>query len=197
MIRSFLPALAALALTGAASAETLARYRGTVEERVEDALTVRLDSGERVTLQMNPYTRMLIATPGKVRDIKPESYVSVISAPGAEGARTARRVAIYSPSERGFEAGERPWDTGPDARLTAGWIADRSGRDPMQVRLRFPDGTADFKLQPDTPTTQIGPGEKALLVPGAQVVAFGRTDAAGKLNGDLVAVGRLGVRPSL
>ena len=198
MIRSFLAALATvLALTDAASAaDTLARYRGTVETRVDETLTLRRDSGERVTVTMNPKSRLLIATPGTVRDIKPESYISVISAE-ENGARAVRRVALYSPSERGFEAGDRAWDTAPDARLTAGWITDRTGRDPVEVRLRYPEGTADFAIPPGTPVTQIGPGEKALLVPGAQVVVFARTDAGGTRNADLVAVGRLGVRPAL
>jgi hypothetical protein len=188
---------AALALSGSASAVNgLSRIRGTVEMRTDDTLVVRRYDGGTVTAYMNPKTRLLIASPSRVRNIKPESYISVISEPQGEG-RAVREIALYSPSERGFEAGSQPWDTGPGATLTAGWIADRTGTDPVHVRLRHGDGTPSFTLPRGTPTTQIGPGERALLVPGANVVIFARTDGQGLLNADTIAVGRLGVRPAL
>lgn len=197
MIRLALAAAAFLALAGpAAAVDGLARIRGTVEMRTGDTLVVRRYGGGTVTAYMNAKTRTLIATPGRVRDIKPESYISVISVPKGEG-REVREVALYSPSERGFEAGTRPWDTGRDATLTGGWIADRSGLDPVRVRLRHAGAEPSFSLPRDTPTTQIGPGEKALLVPGADVVVFARTDADGLLNADTIAVGRLGAKPAL
>ncbi|GJD58878.1 hypothetical protein [Methylobacterium dankookense] len=198
MIRTAIgTALVGLALSGPADAVNgLARIRGTVEMRADDTLVVRRYDGGTVTAYMNPKTRLLIATRSRIRDIKPESYISVISEPKGEG-RAAREVALYAPSERGFEAGSQPWDTGPGATLTGGWIADRTGSDPVHVRLRHGEDTPSFTLPRDTPTTQIGPGERALLVPGANVVVFARTDAKGLLNADTIAVGRLGVRPAL
>ena len=198
MVRTALSALAAIVALAdpAAALDGLERVRGTVEMRTDDTLVVRRYGGGTTTAYMNPKTRMLIATPSRVRDIKPESYISVISEPGPAG-RAVRQVALYSPSERGFEAGSRPWDTGPGATLTGGWIADRTGFDPVHVRLRHGEGEPSFTIPPGTPTTQIGPGEKALLVPGADVVVFARSDAKGLLNADTIAVGRLGAKPAL
>lgn len=198
MIRVCLVALAMGVTSASAEGEvSFARYHGTVEARDLDTLTIRRDAGEPVTLLMNRKTRMLIATTGRIRDIKPESYLSIVSVPGPDGKRVPIKVAIYSPSERGFEAGTKPWSAAPDATLTAGWIGDLSIDTPRRVELVYDGGAERFTIPPGTPTTQIAPGEKALLVPGADVVVFVRIDAQGLVNADLVAVGRQGITPAL
>ena len=198
MIRFLLAVLAIGAGIGAVRAEEApARWRGTVEARDSDMLTIRRREGGTTTVLMNPKTRMFLATPVSLRDIKPESYVSIIAAPGADGAMRPTQVAIYSPSERGFEAGSRPWDTAPGATFTAGWIGGLSIDTPRHVELVYGGGSKAFTIPPETPATQIAPGERALLVPGAEVVAFVRTDGQGLINADLVAVARQGAVPSL
>ncbi|MCJ2111079.1 hypothetical protein MKK64_07730 [Methylobacterium sp. E-025] len=181
----------------AQAVESFARYQGTVEARDADTLTIRRAAGGSVTVLMNVKTRLFIATAGRLRDIKPESYVSIVSVPGADGKPKPIKVAIYSPSERGFEAGTKPWDAAPDARLTAGWIGGLSLDPPRQVELVYDGGSKSFTIPPGTPTAQIAPGERALLVPGADVVVLARTDADGLVNADLVAVGRAGTEPTL
>ncbi|AWN37830.1 hypothetical protein [Methylobacterium radiodurans] len=188
-----LAALSTFVAGPAAADNPLTRLRGTVEMRTNDTLVLRSYEGATLTAYMNPRTRTLIANRSVVRDIKPESYISVLSAPGEDPSG----VVIYSPSERGFEAGRQPWDTKPGAILTAGWIVSRDGRNPVQVQLKNPEGEARFDLAAGTPTTQIAPGEKSLLVPGAHVVVFARTDGNGLLNADMIVVGRQSARPAL
>ncbi len=85
-------------------------------------------------------------------------------------------MTLYSPSERGFEAGSQPWDAAPGATLTAGWVADlRAGCAPAG-RTGYSGGRSAFEVPGDTPVTQISPGEKALLEPGAAVTIFARSD---------------------
>ncbi|TXN84924.1 hypothetical protein FV234_01385 [Methylobacterium sp. WL8] len=177
--------------------ESVARYHGTVEARDAESVRIRRPDGETVTVLMNVKTRLFIATAGRLRDIKPESYVSIVSVPGPDGKPKPIKVAIYSPSERGFEAGTKPWDAAPDARLTAGWIGGLSLDAPREVELVYEGGSKTFTIPPGTPTAQIAPGEKALLVPGADVVVLARKDAEGVVNADLVAVGRSGTEPTL
>ena len=193
LVAGLLAALSPVLGGPAAADNPLARLRGTVESRTGETLVLRPYAGGTLTATMNPKTRMLIADRGNVRDIKPESYISVLSSPGEEAAG----VVIYSPSERGFEAGRQPWDTKPGAILNAGWIVAREGRDPVRVRLRHSEGEPQFALPAAVPTTRMAPGEKALLVPGAHVVVFARTDAGGLVNADTIVVGRQGVRPAL
>ena len=181
----------------ATTGRVLARYQGTVEARDAETLTIRNAAGGSVTVLMNPRTRLLIASGGRLRDIKPESYVSIVSVPGPDGTPRPIKVAIYSPSERGFEAGTKPWDAAPEAQLTAGWIGGLSLDPPREVELVYAGGSKSFTIPPGTPTAQIAPGEKALLVPGADVVVLARTDAEGVVNADLVAVGRSGTAPTL
>lgn len=193
LVAGLLTALSPILAGPAAADNPLARLRGIVETRTNGTLIVRPYAGGTVTTALNPKTRIMIADRGNVRDIKPESYISVLSAPGDDAAG----VVIYSPSERGFEAGRQSWDAKPGATLTGGWIIARDGRDPVRVRLGNAGGEAQFALPAATPTTRIAPGEKSLLVPGAHVVVFARTDAGGAVNADTIVVGRQGVRPAL
>jgi hypothetical protein len=182
----------ALAATTAARAEPImARFRGTVIRAEADRLEIRRPSGSTLSLRMGPRTRVYAVNQSSLWAIKPESYVSVVGAPGSEPQR-ATAVTLYSPSERGFEAGSQPWDTAPGATLTAGWVADLDG-----VALSYSGGRSAFEVPRDTPVTQISPGEKALLEPGAAVTIFARSAPDGSLDAGTIAVGRQGVVPGL
>lgn len=195
---ALLAALTALPASAepAADRPMTARFRGTVAACDGDSLTVRRSGGSTVTMRMNPRTRVFAATAARLRDIKPESYISVVSDSGPEP-RQAERVALYSPSERGFEAGRRPWDTAPGASFTAGWIADLAGTEARRVTLTYGDGRSAFEIPLGTPVTQIAPGEKAQIVPGAAVTAFTHAGPDGALEAGIVAVGRQGAVPAL
>lgn len=191
-------ALLVVAAAPALRAEPMtARFRGTVLRAEADRLEIRRTGGSTLTLRMNPRTRVYAVNAASLSGIKPESYVSVIGAPGAEP-RRATAVTLYSPSERGFEAGSQPWDTAPGATLAAGWVADLRGRDgPLRLTLAYGGGQASFALPDTVPVTQISPGEKALLEPGAAVTVFARAAPDGSLDAGTIAVGRRGVVPGL
>ncbi len=161
-------------------------------------LTVRRRSGSTITVAMDPLTQVFTATGARLRDIKPESYLTVIDVPGTG---KAQRVTLFSPSERGFAAGRQPWDTEPGATLTGGWVTDLSGTEDRRVSLTFKsdqsgDRTA-FEIPKGTPVTQVAPGEKALLVPGAPVSVFTTSAKDGGLEAGTVIVGRQGTVPTL
>lgn len=170
------------------------RFRGTVEARHGDDLTLVRPGGSTVTVQMGPKTQVYTATGARLRDIKPESYITVIAVPGTERAES---VTLYSPSERGFAAGRQPWDTEPGATLTGGWISDLSGTGPRRVTLTYKDGRSAFEIPAEAPVTQVSPGEKALLVPGAAVTVFTNAGPDGAHDAGTVIVGRQGTVPTL
>ncbi|GJE38189.1 hypothetical protein [Methylobacterium persicinum] len=170
------------------------RFRGTVEARHGDDLVLVRPGGSTVTVQMGPKTQVYAAIGARLRDIKPESYITVIATPGTE---RAERVTLYSPSERGFAAGRQPWDTEPGATLTGGWISDVSGTEDRRVTLTYGEGHSAFAIPSDTPVTQVAPGEKALLVPGAPVTVFTNAGPDGAHEAGTVIVGRQGTVPTL
>lgn len=195
--RLLLAALLTVAAAPAVQAEPiLARFRGTVVRAESDRLEIRRSSGSTITVRMTPKSRIYAVNQTSLRGIKPESYVSVVGAPGSEP-RRAKMVTLYSPSERGFEAGTQPWDSEPGASLTAGWVADLRGDDPLRLTLAYGDGRSSFEISNDTPVTQFSPGEKALLEPGAAVTVFARSAPDGALDAGTVAVGRQGAVPGL
>lgn len=195
--RLLLATVLALAAATAARAEPImARFRGTVIRAEADRLEIRRSSGSTLTLRMGPRTRVYAVNQSSLWAIKPESYVSVVGAPGAEPQR-AMAVTLYSPSERGFEAGTQPWDSAPGATLTAGWVADLQAGSPLRVALTYNGGRSAFEIPRDTPVTQFSPGEKALLEPGAAVTIFARSAPDGSLDAGTIAVGRQGVVPGL
>lgn len=170
------------------------RFRGTVEARQGDNLTIRRSTGSTVTVTMGPLTQVYTALGARLRDIKPESYISVVDVPGTE---KAQQVTLYSPSERGFAAGRQPWDTEPGATLTGGWITDLSGTGARTVTLTYGDKTSVFEIPVGTPVTQVAPGEKALLVPGAAVTVFTQAAPDGAHDASTIVVGRGGTVPTL
>lgn len=202
MIRP-LPVLAALLAAAPALAQPVKpdpsthRFRGTVEARNGDDLTIVRPGGSTVTVQMDAKTQVYTASGARLRDIKPESYITVIAAPGSE---KAEAVTIYSPSERGFAAGTRPWDAQPGGTLTGGWITDLSGTGSRQVTLSYGDNRetrSAFEIPADTRVTQLSPGEKALLVPGAAVTVLTNAGPEGAHDASTVIVGRAGAVPTL
>jgi hypothetical protein len=173
-----------------------ARFRGTVARAEADRLEIRRSSGSTLSLRMDPKTRVYAVNETDLQAIKPESYVSVLGTAGSEP-RRATAVTLYSPSERGFEAGSQPWDTAPGATLTAGWVADLRRGSPLQLALSYGGGQSAFEVPSNTPVTQLSPGEKAQLQPGAAVTVFARSDAEGALTVGTIAVGRQGAVPGL
>ena len=189
--------LPACAQPGKPAASTQ-RFRGTVESRDGDTLTVRRRGGSTITVTMNPLTQVFAALGARLRDIKPESYLTVVDVPGTG---KAQRVTLFSPSERGFAAGRQPWDTEPGATLTGGWVSDLTANGGLQVTLNDKrDRSGDrstFEIPKGTALTQVAPGEKALLVPGAPVSVFATVAEGGALDAGTVIVGRLGTVPTL
>jgi hypothetical protein len=204
-VTRILPVLAALAVAAPALVQeapaqpakpqpSTHRFRGTVEARQGDNLTIRRSSGSTMTVSMGPLTHVYIANGARLRDIKPESYISIVDVPGTQ---KAERVTLYSPSERGFAAGRQPWDTAPGATLTGGWIADISGTDGRKVTLTYEGKESAFEIPAKTPVTQVAPGEKALLVPGAAVTVFSNAASDGAHEAGTIVVGRQGTVPTL
>ncbi len=202
MIRT-LPVLAALLAAAPALAQpskpesSTHRFRGTVQVRNGDNLTIQRPNGGTLTVAMGPKTQLYMASGARLRDIKPESYITVVT-PG-ETAR-AELVTLYSPSERGFAAGRQPWDTQPGATLTGGWISDLSGTGLRKATLSFGEGretSAAVEIPAGTPVTQVAPGEKALLIPGAAVTVFTNAAPDGAQEASTVIVGRQGTVPTL
>ena len=195
--RSLATLFALAALLGPVRAEQPeTRFRGTVEMADGERLTIRRDGGSTLAMRMNSKTRIFAATAGEIRQIKPESYVGILSRSGTEPSR-AEGVTLFSPSERGFEAGRQPWDGPPGTTFTGGWIADLGRADPRRVTLAYDRGQASFEIPRGTPVTQVAPGEKALLVPGAPVTAITHARGDGALEAVAVFVGRLGTVPTL
>ncbi|WP_331289832.1 MULTISPECIES: hypothetical protein [Methylobacterium] len=197
MRRLFLAGLLAIAAIPAARGEpTTVRFRGTVVRADSERLDIRRASGSTLSVRMSPRTRIYAVNGASLRAIKPESYVSILGASDSEP-RQASAVTLYSPSERGFEAGSQPWDTAQGARLTAGWVADLQRGAPMQLTVAYNGGHSSFAIPDGTPVTQLSPGEKAMLQPGAAVTIFARSGDDGGLVAGTIAVGRQGVVPGL
>ncbi|WP_331318425.1 hypothetical protein [Methylobacterium mesophilicum] len=197
MRRLFLAGLLAIAAIPAARAEpTTVRFRGTIVRADSERLEIRRASGSTLAVQLGPRTRIYAVNGASLRAIKPESYVSILGATESDP-RQVSAVTLYSPSERGFEAGSQAWDTGQGARLTAGWVADLQRGAPTRVTVAYSGGQSSFAIPDGTPVTQFSPGEKAMLQPGAAVTIFARSGDDGRLVAGTVAVGRQGVVPGL
>ncbi len=106
---------------------------------------------------MGPLTHVYIANEARLRDIKPESYISIVDVPGTQ---KAERVTLYSPPSGASRPAASPGITAPGATLTGGWIADLSGTGARKVTLSYEGKESAFEIPAGTPITQVAPGRR-------------------------------------
>ncbi|KAF1012466.1 MAG: hypothetical protein GAK32_00163 [Pseudomonas fluorescens] len=85
------PGLAALLALGVAQAQEAPRIgvRGAIIATDGDALQVKVNSGEEVTVHLTADTQVRAVTLAKIDHIKPGSYIGSAAMPNADGSLTA------------------------------------------------------------------------------------------------------------
>ena len=106
----------------------------------------------------------------------------------------AQEVHIFPESLRGTGEGHRPMDL-PEQTMTnatvEGTAALGAGR---SLHLRYPGGEQTIEVGPDVRVVELVPGDRTLLVPGAEVTVRA-TEAAGTVTAVSIQAQRDGVKP--
>ncbi|MBC7437967.1 MAG: hypothetical protein H7332_18090 [Bdellovibrionales bacterium] len=196
MLKPLLCATALFVAAGFAAAQAPAsptvRIRGTIQAADDAAITVKARSGEVVVLALSDKLVVSEVMPIQLSDIQPGSYIGTAAVPQADGTLRSLGVTVFPESARGVGDGHRPYDLGPESTMTNGAVADLvavpEGR---KLQLKYKDGEKTVFVLPGTQVVTFKPGDRSLLVVGANV-SLTAQEINGKPTALRVTAGRNG-----
>lgn len=211
--RSLLAAVAALSLLPAlgfaqapanpAPNDRPVRLRGVIDSVTADSLAMTTRTGEKLTVALPANLRVNQMLPAKLSDITADSYIGSAAVAQPDGTLRALQVTIFPPAARGTAAGHFPWDLGSESTMTNGTVATMTngtvgavgkGED-MVLTVKYPDGEKRILVPEDAPVVTFIPGDRALLVPGGQIILNGRRAEGGAITAAAVTIGKDGLVP--
>ena len=133
------------------------KLRGTLVEVNDQRVTVLNDDEETLEVALTKDTGVIAATPAKLSDIKPGSFVGITSV-ASDNQRVALEVHIFAEDMRGTGEGHYAWDLIKDPNMmtnaTVAEIKEVSSA-ARQLRLTYKEGEGDKATQ----------GEQVITVP--------------------------------
>jgi hypothetical protein len=192
--RLSLPVAAALVLGALlpAAAQTPVRVRGTIEAVDGGNYTIKARDGSDVKIHLVDKPRITALVKSTIEDIKPDSYIGIVSVTGADGQQHATSVHIFPAAMRGTNEGQFAWDTGPKNLMTNGAVRTKvSAKEGPLLTLNVKDEEKKVVIDPTTPVVSFVPGTAEDLKVGAHVIVLNATRLAdGGLETAAINVGR-------
>jgi hypothetical protein len=174
MFKALVFAVVLVTAAGLAAAQSPAspvvRVRGTIQAVGDAGITVKARSGEVVVLALSDKLTVSEVMPIELGDIKPGSYIGTAAVPQADGTLRSLGVTVFPESARGVGDGHRPFDLGPESTMTNGAVADLvASPEGRKLQLKYKDGEKTVLVPPGTQVVTFKPGDRSLLVVGANV----------------------------
>ena len=194
-----LPAAAGLVLaltSSAALAQVPPRTRGVITAVSDNSVTLRSHAGT-VTLKTTADTGYVGATKASLSAVQSGRFIGTASVPQPDGTLKALEVTVFPESMRGAGEGSYGWDLGRNSSMTNGTIGSVVGTNGRTMTVDYKGGQKKLMVPDDVPVVDLEPGTKALLKPGAHVVAFGPKGADGSVDAKRIIVGEDGAVPPM
>jgi hypothetical protein len=154
-----------LGLSCAASYAQPVRVRGTITAASAGGDVISVDN--KVQVRLGEQTQIVFAQPIALADIKPGDFLGVTSIKAADGGLTAYEVRRFP---QPLNPGHRPFDGRDDQTMTnarvGAVVQSASGR---ELVLVYNGGTQRITVPPSASVSELVPGNRAQLVPGAAV----------------------------
>lgn len=195
------PILAALLVAAALPALAQPRpvpLRGEVESFAPGMLRIAARTGEVVELAVPEALEIVSMIPRAPADIAVGDAVSTTAVPDGNGGLTALQVSILPAAMAGQNEGQRPWDAAPDSVMTNATISGVTTiNDGGQITLNYGDENVTMTIPDDAPVISFGPGDAALLAPGADVFIIAMQAEDGTLSTNRVIAESNGIKPPM
>jgi hypothetical protein len=189
-----LAGVALIAVTSAVWAQGApVRVRGEITKVDGNTLSVKMRSGENVTVKLAEPPRIAAMEKGSLAEIKEGSFIGVSAMPEPDGTQKAYAIHIFMDSQKGVVADRfGPWDSRPGSTMTNANVATTvAGKDGQNLLVKYKDGEKKVVVPPNTIIAKYAPGSAADLKVGAKVfVAAAKKEADGSLIAPNIAVGR-------
>lgn len=174
---AFLSGLLVLAIT--AEAQAPERVRGTVTALEGNVLTVKSGSGN-AAVQLAEKTEIVFTQSIKLSDIKPGDFLGVTSMKRDDGTLTAYEVRRFP---KPLNPGHRPFDGKSDQTMTnatvGAMVQATSGR---ELTMTYDGGSQKIAVPESAAISELVPGNRSQLVPGAAVNLTANPGDGGKLT---------------
>lgn len=181
-----------------AVAQTPSRLRGVVEKVDDQSVTVKSRDGQTLAVKLNPNWGVVAVSKAALADVKQGSFVGVAALRQADGTFKAQEVVVFPEAMRGTGEGHYPWDLTPESTMTNATVdAVVSQVAGPQLTLKYKDGEVKVTVPAEAPIVTLGPGDKALLAPGAAVFVPAMRAPDGTLSAGRVLVGKDGLVPPM
>jgi hypothetical protein len=187
-------ALALMFATSAAWAQAPVRVRGEITKVDGTTLSVKLRSGENVTVKLAEPPRIAAMVKSSLADIKEGSFIGVSAMPLPDGTQKAYAIHIFLDAQKGVvpDRFDDKWDNRPGSTMTNANVATTvAGKDGQDILVKYKDGEKKVIVPPGIPIAKYVPGSAADLKVGAKVFVGGaKKEADGTLTAPNIAVGR-------
>jgi hypothetical protein len=174
-----LPLLALVLFAGIASAQPPPRVRGVVQALEGQTLIVATEDVGIVRLTLTDMTGINGLEKRTMADIKDNTFVGATAVKDRNGRWQATEIHIFPESMRGAGEGHYAWDL-PDSTMTngaaTGIVAKGRGG---TLNVRHSGGSVPIEVTRRTQIVALTMGSRALLVPGATIMALAAPPAAG------------------
>lgn len=181
-----------------AAADSAANVRGTVATVSATDIAIKTDTGI-VTIRITPPFQVYDREPGKLANVKDNSFVGVTTVKQADGSERATEIHIFPEELRGMGEGSRMMAQNPaggrmmngavspsrmtngaatQSRMSNGSVASANG---STYVVQYAGGSQTVMVPPTTSVTEIKATSKT-LAPGDQVVILATRGADGALT---------------
>ncbi|ROM46008.1 hypothetical protein BK648_15220 [Pseudomonas poae] len=196
LMASTLAAAMAVGLAHAAEAPRVG-VRGAIMAVDGNALRVKANSGEEVTVNLTKDTQVRAVTLAKIDEIKPGSYIGSAAMPNADGTLTALEVHVFPPAMAGTGDGHRAFDLKEGSSMTNGTVGDLVVSNGRTLTVKYKGGEQKIVVPEDVPIVNLEPGDRSLLKAGVKVVLFAAKGADGTITAQAISAGKDGVTPPM
>ena len=191
----------ALALTAPALAQTPApapeRVRGQVVAITADTLTLKGRDGKAETIALSPSWAVTLVTPVDVSAIQPGSFIGTTEVEKPDGTGRSLEVHVFPPGVKMGE-GHYDWDLKPNSKMTNGTVGKvTAGHKGQELDISYPTGSRHVVVPKKVPVVQMGPGDRAMIKPGAKVFIIAGKAPSGGLITNMVVTGVNGAAPPM
>lgn len=191
-----LPALVLALLAATAAAQPPPRVRGVVQAVEGQTLAVETRDQGVVRLTLTDMTGINGLEKRTMADITDNTFVGVTAVKNRDGRWEATEVHIFPESMRGAGEGHYAWDL-PESTMTNGAAtgvvaAGRGG----SMTVRHAGGNVEIDVTRQTEIVALTMGSRALLVPGATVMALALPADGGPIAVAVIAETN-GVKPPM
>ncbi|AVE07953.1 hypothetical protein CYL20_26490 [Pseudomonas palleroniana] len=196
LMASTLAAAMAVGLAHAAEAPRVG-VRGEITAVDGDALQVKANNGEEVTVNLTQATQVRAVTLARIDEIKPGSYIGSAAMPNADGTLTALEVHVFPPAMAGTGDGHRAFDLKEGSSMTNGTVGDLVVSNGRTLTVKYKGGEQKIVVPEGVPIVNLEPGDRSLLKAGVKVVLFAAKGPDGTITAQAISAGKDGVTPPM